>query len=50
MAFEMFVLHFQSEVVMTIIEIISYTILLVILITTIVINERELRNINKKGK
>tara|TARA_R100001082_G_C4214252_1_gene96413 strand:+ start:309 stop:446 length:138 start_codon:yes stop_codon:yes gene_type:complete len=43
MAFEMFVLHFQSEVVMTIIEIISYSILSIVLIATIYVNERDIR-------
>tara|TARA_R100001443_G_scaffold70540_1_gene78843 strand:+ start:158 stop:295 length:138 start_codon:yes stop_codon:yes gene_type:complete len=43
MAFKMFVLHFQSEVVMTIIEIISYSILSIVLIATIYINERDIR-------
>tara|TARA_R100000234_G_scaffold84628_1_gene53776 strand:+ start:1431 stop:1568 length:138 start_codon:yes stop_codon:yes gene_type:complete len=43
MAFKMFVLHFQSEVVMTIIEIISYSILSIVLIATIYVNERDIR-------
>tara|TARA_Y100000401_G_scaffold107581_1_gene102058 strand:+ start:1411 stop:1548 length:138 start_codon:yes stop_codon:yes gene_type:complete len=43
MAFKMFVLHFQSEVVMTIIEIISYSILSIVLIATIYVNEKDIR-------
>jgi len=43
MAFKVFVLHFQSEVVMTIIEIIFYSILSTILIATLYFSERDIR-------